>query len=129
MPAAGDGIGWVMLGVGGGAALGAWLRWALGSALNALWHGFPLGTLAANWLGCFLFGGVLALPNLEGALRTVLVTGFLGGLTTFSSFSAEGFALLQRGQWAMLGAQLAAHVLGGWLAVWAGWRVLSRVLG
>lgn len=97
-----------------GAALGALLRWWLGMRLNPLWAGFPLGTWLVNAAGGLLVGMAMVWfarsPN-EG-LRLLLVTGFLGGFTTFSAFSAESLGLLQRGApgWALLHS--AAHLLG-----------------
>ena len=89
---------WVqILAVSGGAALGAVLRWAAGLWLNASWSGFPLGTLLVNCVGGLLIGAALAWfersPN--ELLRLLLVTGFLGGLTTFSAFSVESLLMLQ----------------------------------
>ncbi|MEO5340869.1 MAG: fluoride efflux transporter CrcB [Magnetococcus sp. MYC-9] len=107
---------WSILAVGGGAALGAWLRWGLGLLLNALWPTIPLGTLAANLLGGYLVGVAVALfsqdATLPPELRLLLITGFLGGLTTFSTFSAEvvGLLLQQEYLWAATAALL--HLLG-----------------
>ncbi|MBS0309238.1 MAG: fluoride efflux transporter CrcB, partial [Proteobacteria bacterium] len=94
------------LAVGVGAALGAWLRWGLSSWMNA-WHTLPIGTLAANLGGGFIIGMAMAFfqnhPHLSPEWRLLIVTGFLGGLTTFSTFSAESMLLLQRGDylWAL----------------------------
>ena len=103
-----------VLAVAGGAAAGALLRWRAGLWLNAGAAGFPIGTLLVNCGGGLLVGVALAWfersPN--EWLRLLLVTGFLGGLTTFSAFSAESLLLLQRGQWAMALAHSSAHVLG-----------------
>ncbi len=117
--------------VGLGAALGAWLRWGLGLWLASL-HGFvQIGTLAANLLGGYLVGLALAFftaqPDLAPQWRLFVVTGFLGGLTTFSSFSGESVTLLQRGEvgWAL--AHTALHLLGSLLLCAAGfatWRAL-----
>ncbi|HEY1230608.1 MAG TPA: fluoride efflux transporter CrcB [Ramlibacter sp.] len=99
-----------------GAALGALLRWSLGSQLNALFPFIPPGTLAANLLGGYLVGLAVAFfashPALPPEWRLLVVTGFLGGLTTFSTFSAEVVTQLMEGRllWA-LGA-VAIHVLG-----------------
>ncbi|MFP1683847.1 fluoride efflux transporter CrcB [Alloalcanivorax sp. C16-1] len=99
-----------------GAALGANLRWFLSLGLNALFPAIPLGTLAANLLGGWLIGvalGVFAgLPSLTPEWRLLVVTGFLGALTTFSSFSAEMFINLQAGRWGLAAAGIAAHVVG-----------------
>jgi len=117
--------------VGLGAALGAWLRWGFGLWLGGL-HGFvQAGTLAANLLGGFLVGLALGFftgqPQLAPEWRLFIVTGFLGGLTTFSSFSGESVTLLQRGEvgWAL--AHTALHLLGSLLLCAAGfatWRAL-----
>ncbi len=83
----------VLLAVGVGAVFGAWLRWWLGYWLNARFEVLPMGTLAANLGGAFVIGAVLAYlavhPDIGPFWRLLLVTGFLGGLTTFSTFSAE----------------------------------------
>jgi CrcB protein len=100
--------------VAGGAAVGALCRWGAGLWLNARWLGFPLGTLFVNLLGGLLIG--MALVVLEArpydTVRLFLMTGVLGGFTTFSAFSAESLTLLERGQWAMALAHTLAHVLG-----------------
>lgn len=117
--------------VGLGAALGAWLRWGLGLWLGGL-HGLvQAGTLAANLVGGFLIGLALAFfadqPQLAPEWRLFIITGFLGGLTTFSSFSGESLTLLQRGEigWAL--AHTALHLFGSLLLCAAGfatWRAL-----
>ena len=102
--------------VGAGAALGALLRWLLGLRLNPLLPALPLGTLAANLVGGYAVGLVIGWlsqhPELPPQVRLFLVTGLLGGLTTFSTFSAEVFAHLEGGRmgWALLLA--GAHLLG-----------------
>lgn len=102
--------------VGTGAALGAWLRWGLGIALNPIFPTVPLGTLAANLSGGFLMGITIALlgtyPAAPPELRLAITTGFLGGFTTFSTFSAEVVTLLGNKQyfWAM--TAIATHVIG-----------------
>lgn len=100
--------------VGLGAAAGALLRWQAGVWLNTRWVGFPLGTLLVNLLGGLMIGMALEYfgrqPN--ELLKLLLVTGFLGGLTTFSAFSGESLALLQRGQFGWALTHSAAHVLG-----------------
>ena len=111
-----------ILAISAGASAGATARWALGLALNRLLEPLPLGTLAANMLGGYLVGVALTffahLPGLQPEWRLLAVTGFLGGLTTFSTFSAEVVTLLHQGRlgWA-LGA-IALH-LGGSLALTA----------
>jgi len=104
------------LAVGFGAAFGAWLRWGLGLWLNPLLPELPFGTLAANLFGGYLIGLAVAFftqhPGLSPELRLLIITGFLGGLTTFSTFSAETVTLLLRGQYAWGSAIIVTH-LGG----------------
>jgi CrcB protein len=105
-----------LLAVGGGAAAGAWLRWWLSAVLNPLLPSLPLGTLAANLVGGYLIGMAFAafthFQTLSPELRLLVVTGFLGGLTTFSTFSAEAAELISREQYAWTAVLLASHVLG-----------------
>jgi len=102
--------------VGGGAALGAWARWGLGVALNPLFPTVPLGTLAANLIGGYLAGFAVALfhhhAGLSPELKLFLITGFLGGLTTFSTFSVEVVALLERAQYGWALAAAGGHLIG-----------------
>lgn len=104
------------LAVGTGAAVGAWLRWWLGLILNAFLPALPLGTLAANLVGGYLMGlcmGMFALTSsFSPELRLFVMTGFLGGLTTFSTFSAEAVTLLTRGQYGWALTHVLVHVLG-----------------
>lgn len=104
------------LAVGIGAALGAWLRWGLGAFLNPMLTPLPLGTLAANLLGGYLVGVAVAVfaqhPGLAPEARLLIITGFLGGLTTFSTFSAEAMHLLTRGEYAWAAAHVATHLAG-----------------
>lgn len=102
--------------IGGGAALGAWLRWLLGSWLNPLLPALPLGTLAANLLGGYLVGVAVTLFHLNAELapelRLFLITGLLGGLTTFSTFSAEVVAQLQRADYLLALGTASLHLFG-----------------
>ncbi len=102
--------------VGVGAALGAWGRWGLSLALNAMFPLLPLGTLGANLIGGYLMGismGLVALGGLlSPELRLLITTGFLGGLTTFSTFSAESVTLFSRGEYGWASLHLLGHVLG-----------------
>jgi len=110
--------------VGFGAFAGALLRWAFGLALNPLLPALPLGTLAANLLGGFVIGAALGLFNqfqsLPPEMRLFVTTGFCGGLTTFSTFSAETVTLLLRQQYGWTAAILAAHVVGSLAMTLAG---------
>ncbi|MEN9544011.1 MAG: fluoride efflux transporter CrcB [Pseudomonadota bacterium] len=113
--------------VGLGAALGGLLRWAVGLWLNPLWHGFPLGTLAVNSVGGLLIGAISAwlVQQPSEMLRLLLVTGFLGGLTTFSAFSIESLYLLQRGEAGLALLHAGAHLLGALACAALGWWLLN----
>jgi len=113
--------------VAGGAAIGALCRWGAGLWLNARWEGFPLGTLFVNLLDGLLIGVAMVWlePRPHDAVRLFVMTGVLGGFTTFSAFSAESLTLLERGQWTMALAHTLAHVLGA-LACAALGVVLAR---
>jgi CrcB protein len=106
--------------VGVGAALGAWLRWWLGILLNPLFPTVPLGTLVANVTGGYLIGMAVEYFTQHAGLppeaRLLIITGFLGGLTTFSTFSAETVALLARAQYAWGAVLIGSHLLGSILA-------------
>jgi CrcB protein len=112
------------LAVGSGAFVGAVVRWILGIALNPIFPTLPLGTLAANLIGGLLMGLAMGLfaqyEALPVVLRLALTTGFLGGLTTFSTFSGETVALLLRHQYAWAGAIASAHLFGSLLMTMLG---------
>ena len=99
-----------------GASLGALLRWLLAGRYNHLFPALPLGTLAANLIGGYLIGIAVAvfahMPEISPQARLFVVTGFLGGLTTFSTFSAEVVTQLQQGHTAWALATALAHLLG-----------------
>ena len=99
-----------------GAALGALLRWGLGVGLNHLFPAVPPGTLAANLVGGYLIGLAMALfaqaPDVPPEWRLFVITGFLGGLTTFSTFSAEVVAAMQQGRIGWAAATIGTHVMG-----------------
>jgi fluoride exporter len=105
-----------ILSVGVGAMLGAWLRWALSVLLNPIVPMLPLGTLGANLIGGYLIGLVLGyiehFQTLSPEMRLFVTTGFLGGLTTFSTFSAETAALLLRQEYLWATLMIGAHLIG-----------------
>jgi len=113
-----------ILAIGLGGALGALLRWWLGLKLNAYLPAIPPGTLAANLIGGYVVGMAVAFFGTYSALapewRLLVITGFCGGLTTFSTFSAEVVTLMQQGRalWA-LGAA-GAHLIGSIVMTFAG---------
>jgi len=102
--------------VGVGAAMGAWMRWGLGLMLNATIPALPLGTLVSNLVGGYFMGLFMGLfsatSSFSPELRLFVMTGLLGGLTTFSTFSAEAVTLLSRGQYGWATTHIAVHVLG-----------------
>jgi len=112
-----------------GASLGALLRWWLGLALNGLFPAVPPGTLAANLIGGYFVGLAIAFFATYSAIapewRLLVITGFCGGLTTFSTFSAEIVALLQQGRATLALAAAGAHLAGSVLATLAGIATLA----
>lgn len=112
------------LAVGAGAAIGAWLRWGLGLWFNLVNPQIPLGTLFANLGGGYLVGLAVAFfsshPGIPPEWRLFAITGFLGGLTTFSTFSAEAVLLLQRGDYFWALAHTMLHLVGSILFCIAG---------
>ena len=107
-----------------GSALGALLRWNLGSRFNALFPSIPPGTLAANLIGGYIIGVAMGYfaqaPGIAPEWRLLIITGFCGGLTTFSTFSAEIVTLLQQGRLAWAMGAIALHVSGSLLMTLAG---------
>jgi CrcB protein len=107
-----------------GASGGALLRWWFGTRLNAIFPTIPLGTLAANLLGGYVVGAAVALSTSYSALapewRLLVITGFCGGLTTFSTFSAELATLVQQGRAMWTCAAIMVHVCGSVLMTFAG---------
>lgn len=115
-----------------GSAAGALLRWQLGAKLNTFFPAIPPGTLAANIVGGYIVGLAIAYfaqaNNIAPEWRLLIVTGFCGGLTTFSTFSAEVTTLLQEGRLGMAMSAIAIHVGGSLLATLAGlatWQLLK----
>lgn len=126
----GQPLSWIAVAIG--AALGAWLRWGLTIFLSQLHAHIQLGTLVANLLGGYLIGLALGFfdtaPALSPAWRLFVITGFLGGLTTFSSFSGESMVLMQRGHYGWALAHAAVHLLGSvgfCVAGYATWRAIA----
>jgi len=107
-----------------GAGLGACLRWWLSVTLNPLFPSLPYGTLAANLIGGYLVGVAAVTFSLKSGLppemRLLIITGFLGGLTTFSTFSAEVVALVERGQFGWALATIGVHLSGSLVLTWIG---------
>lgn len=118
--------GWQLAAVSVGAAVGAVLRWQAGAWFNTPGSALPLGTLLVNCVGGLLIGMALVafarVPH--ELLRLLLVTGFLGGLTTFSAFSGESLGLIERGEWGWAFVHTLAHVTGALACAAAGaWLV------
>lgn len=122
-----------ILAISMGASLGALLRWQLGVKLNSLFPSLPPGTLTANLVGGYIIGLAVAYfayaPDIEPEWRLFMITGFCGGLTTFSTFSAEVVSLLQEGRltWAM--SSIATHVAGSLVMTLAGlatWHLIQH---
>lgn len=115
-----------------GASAGALARWGLGLWLNPLGV-IALGTLVANLIGGFLVGLAIAyfeaLPSLDPVWRLAIITGFLGGLTTFSSFSGEVVALLQTQRYVMGLGVAASHLLGSLMLTVVGIKTMQWLLG
>lgn len=123
-------LGWLAVGLG--AALGAWLRWGLALVMHG-WHNqLPLGTVAVNLGGGYLIGIALAFfqnhPTLPPEWRLFAITGFLGGLTTFSTFSAESMTLLQNGDYLWVLTHALLHVLGALLLCIAGYASFRALM-
>ncbi len=122
-----------LLAIAVGAALGAILRFFLGTGLNAVFPQIPPGTLAANLIGGYLVGVAVAYfaahPGVAPEWRLFVITGFLGGLTTFSTFSAEVTALLLEGRTIWACTAIATHVIGSLLATLLGLATVAFVRG
>ena len=113
-----------ILAISVGAVVGSLLRWQLGTRLNAIFQTIPLGTLVANLIGAYVIGLAIAFFASFSALapewRLLVITGFCGGLTTFSTFSAELMTLLQQGRISLALGIVATHVMGSVLMTFAG---------
>ena len=114
-----------------GASAGAVLRWLLGLSLNSLFPTVPPGTLAANMIGGYLIGVAVAVfaghPEFAPEWRLLIITGFLGGLTTFSTFSAEVTVLLQQGRVLWAGLAISAHVVGSLIMTLLGLATVALI--
>ncbi len=117
--------------VGIGAVLGAWLRWWLGIKLNPVFPTMPLGTLAANLIGGFLVGVAVAYfnrhPSLPPEARLLVVTGFMGALTTFSTFSSEVVGLFERGEYLWALGTASVHLFGSLLLTGIGIALVTAL--
>lgn len=111
--------------IGFAAAIGAWSRWGIGILLNTLHPIYPMGTLTVNLAGAYLMGismGAFELfSDLSPNLKLIINIGFLGGLTTFSAFTAEIFQLLQKNELVASVTLIALHVVGSVLMAYLGW--------
>jgi CrcB protein len=120
-----------LLAIGIGAMFGAWLRWGLGLWLNPLFLTVPMGTLAANLLGGYLVGAAVTVFHINVELpaewRLFVITGFLGGLTTFSTFSAEVVSLIQHGRYAWAMGAASLHLFGSLLMTGLGIFTIHRL--
>ncbi|MDQ3315131.1 MAG: fluoride efflux transporter CrcB [Verrucomicrobiota bacterium] len=119
--------------VGLGGFIGSICRYKLGGIVlhhSAAWR-FPLSTFAVNVLGCFVIGALAALAEhrdlFSADTRLFLLTGLLGGFTTFSAFGYEGVFLLRRGEIAVAATYAVLSVICGFAAVWLGFKLLSFV--
>ena len=112
-----------------GGVVGCLLRWLAGVWLNTRWEVFPIGTLFVNCIGGLAIGAALfwfeRMP--DETMRLLVVTGVLGGFTTFSSFSVESLILVQRGQFVLAAAHTLAHVLGALVCAGVGHRFARLV--
>jgi CrcB protein len=117
--------------IGLAAAIGAWSRWGIGILLNTMHPIFPLGTLTVNLIGGYLMGismGAFELfSELSPDLKLIINIGFLGGLTTFSAFTAEVFQLLQKNEFVASLTLVALHVIGSLLMAYLGWLTISLI--
>ncbi len=112
-----------------GAMLGALARWRLSLWLNQGTAVLPWGTLAANWIGAYIVGVAVVFfqsqTQIDPVWRLAVITGFLGALTTFSTFSAEVIAMLQHGRMALAIGTAGLHLLGSLLLTWVGMRTAA----
>jgi CrcB protein len=114
-----------------GASCGAVLRWFFDITLNSVFPNLPLGTLTANLLGGYLIGLAMAVfasqPSLSPEWRLLVITGFLGGLTTFSSFSAQVTEMIQQDKWLWASTTIVTHVAGSLIMTMLGLATIAFV--
>lgn len=113
--------------IGGG--IGSILRFLMSNYTQKLWnfHSFPMGTFVINMLGCFLIGILSSyFMKVDHALKFLLITGFCGGFTTFSTFSAENYTLWQTGQYWILALYILLSLIIGLLAVFLGFQMMGK---
>lgn len=116
----------LLIGLGG--AIGSVIRFALGQFVKKYWElSFPLATFIVNFIGCFLIGILIAYfqKNNNDGLKLLLITGFCGGFTTFSSFAAENLELIHNNQISIALVYILGSILIGVLAVWAGIMIMK----
>lgn len=117
--------------IGLGATLGAWLRWLLGLLFNMVMPNLPLGTLVANLTGGLMMGialGFFIASDIDSqALRLFITTGFLGGLTTFSTFSGESLTLMLKQEYAWMMMHTVSHVIGALLMAFIGYYIVQMM--
>lgn len=121
-----------LLSIAVGSVLGGWLRWFLSLKLNLLHPYIPLGTLAVNLIGSFIIGLAIAFfaqSQLSANYKLLIITGFCGGLTTFSSFSAEVVLLLQSGKLSIAAVVVLVHVIGSLLCTFLGIFIFCSLFG
>ena len=118
--------------IGFSAAIGAWMRWLIGAGMLAMFPGMPLGSLVANLLGGFFMGLSIAFlqitTNISDEIRLIINVGFLGGLTTFSAYTADLFQLMQKGELGLALLFMIAHVIGALVLCYAGYYCVSLSL-
>ncbi|SDB81096.1 fluoride efflux transporter CrcB [Acinetobacter boissieri] len=123
-------MGYSLFAIACGSVLGGWLRWLIGLKLNQIYPAIPLGTVCVNLVGGFIIGFLIAFfaqSQLSGQYKLFLITGFCGGLTTFSTFSAEVVALLQQGRFSTACLAISIHVIGALLCTFAGMATYQYV--
>lgn len=118
--------------IGFSAAIGAWMRWLIGAGMLAMFPGMPLGSLVVNLLGGFFMGLSIAFlqitTNISDEIRLIINVGFLGGLTTFSAYTADLFQLMQKGELGLALLFMITHVIGALVLCYAGYYCVSLSL-